>query len=111
MVPKKPEPKIAKPFEGLFRTKRTAQRLSDLEKAFEALDEYAAREHHQAVRAIHYQLAIEIAERMDRPDLVQEFTEKRDEAIMKLRQTPRLRRKSDWEFRGKGKRTVVLKDE
>lgn len=78
-------------FSGIFRMKLTERYLNDVKVPLARLDKVLARENHLAVVAAYYQLAVEAAVRIHRTDLVKEFEQERDRAILESRQAPKLK--------------------
>lgn len=80
-------------FAGLFRRKLTERFLNQMHDEILKLDTYLAKENYTAVTAAYYQLAVEAAVRIKRPDLIKEFEAQRDQAILDARSAPRLRQR------------------
>lgn len=88
---KQPVPLSKGLFAGLFRRKLTERFLNQLHDEILKLDGFLAKENYTAVTAAYYQLAVEAAVRIKRPDLIKEFEAQRDQAILEARSAPRFR--------------------
>jgi hypothetical protein len=80
-------------FSGIFRSKMAERNLNELHEHIEKLDRVFAKENYLAVQAGYYQLAVEAALRIKRPDLLKEFETERDRAILGARSAKPLRPK------------------
>lgn len=78
-------------FSGLFQRKLAERYLEDFNLYIARLDKVMARENFLAVTAAYLQVAVEVALRMRRPDLVKDFEKERDEAILAARQSQKLK--------------------
>jgi hypothetical protein len=78
-------------FHGIFRRKMAENYLNSVHDRLEDLDQVLANENFQAVRAAHFQLAVEAMMRLGRADLLREFEKARDEAILEARSVKPLR--------------------
>lgn len=74
-------------FSGIFRRKLAERYLNDIKVPLAKLDHVLAKENYLAVTAAYYQIAVEAAVRIKRPDLVREFEKERDSAILAARET------------------------
>jgi len=92
-IPKEP-PTLKGLFSGLFRTRMAERSLNDLQAQLAKLDDTLAKENFLAVTAAHYQLAVEAALRIKRPDLIREFEQERDKAILAARSAKPLRKRT-----------------
>lgn len=90
-LPEKPASEKSTLFSGIFRRKLAERYLNDLKEPLARLDKVLAKENHLAVVAAYYQLAVEAAVRIRRTDLVKEFEQERDRAILECRQAPKLK--------------------
>lgn len=89
--PKEPLPKTL--FSGLFRRKMSERSLNEIHDQLTKLDNWLAKENFLAVTAAYYQLAVEAAVRIKRPDLIREFETERDRAILAARSAKPLRQR------------------
>ena len=92
-APVKEPSSIKSIFSGLFRRKMAERNLNEIHDQLQKLDDSLAKENYLAVTAAHYQLAAEAALRIKRPDLLKEFEQERDRAILGARSAKPLRQR------------------
>ena len=79
-------------FSGLFRTKMAERELNAIHENLVKLEKILSRENYAAVQAGYFQLAVEAALRIKRPDLLAEFEKERDRYILLARERHLMRR-------------------